>query len=100
MSLVDIDSGSRLTCDRDLLCVDSGGRSLSLDSVILESKSESSANPFDRWLWSEGVRPLSFSKYSTALAALRPDLPSNKWHRTIRTHLATPEGPLPGSQSA
>jgi hypothetical protein len=40
----------------------------------------------DRWLWQSGVRPVRISKYCTALAAMRPELPANKWHRTLARH--------------
>ena len=33
-----------------------------------------------------GYRPAIVSKYCTGLAALEPDLPSNKWHRVLLTH--------------
>jgi hypothetical protein len=31
------------------------------------------------------------SKYATGLAALRPDLPANRWSAVLRRHFATPE---------
>lgn len=49
----------------------------------------------DRVLWSRGHRPVSISKDATGLAALRPDLPANRWQRTLRSHFvgaAAPEG--------
>ncbi|GAA1152751.1 polyphosphate polymerase domain-containing protein [Nesterenkonia lutea] len=53
------------------------------DLAIIETKSASRASAFDRLLWSHGIRPVSISKYSTGLAALRPDLPANKWSRVL-----------------
>ena len=40
----------------------------------------------DRLLWRSGHRPNQISKYGTGLAALRPELPSTKWHRILRRH--------------
>ncbi|WP_297082175.1 polyphosphate polymerase domain-containing protein [uncultured Demequina sp.] len=60
-------------------------------SLIVETKSVSRAGSVDRALWALGVRPAKVSKYCTALAALRPDLPSNRWTRTLRDHLTVPQ---------
>jgi hypothetical protein len=40
----------------------------------------------DRLLWSHGHRPATISKFGTGLAAMRRDLPSNKWARVLRRH--------------
>ena len=86
MTVVDMASMTRATIDRGLLCTNSAGDSVTLDSVIIESKSDLSASPLDRWLWRHGSRPVRISKCCTAMAAMRPDLPSNKWHRTLNRH--------------
>lgn len=52
--------------------------------AIIETKSGTGAGPADRRLWHRGIRPEAFSKYATGLAALCPDLPANRWSRTLR----------------
>ncbi len=79
-------SGARLTSDTDLSCTDWRGESVSLDQVVLESKSPGGASMFDRWLWAASTRPVRLSKFCTGLAALHPELPANKWHRTLEAH--------------
>lgn len=80
--------GVRVTLDQDLRCTDWARRSVSLDEVIVETKSPAGPSAIDRWLWSHGQRPERISKYSTALAVLHPALPSNRWHRTVRRHFS------------
>jgi hypothetical protein len=86
MTVVDMASRTRATIDRGLICTNSAGDTVTLDSVIIESKSDLSASPLDRWLWRHGFRPVRISKCCTAMAAMQPDLPSNKWHRTLNRH--------------
>lgn len=57
------------------------------DALIVETKSASRAGDVDRALWAHGIRPPRVSKYCTSLAALRPELPANRWARTLRRHL-------------
>ena len=78
--------GARYTVDRGLECTEPGGTAIGLDEVIIETKSDGPPSPIDRWLWKHGVRPVRISKYCTALAAMRPELPANKWHRTLARH--------------
>ncbi len=85
-TLVDLTAETRITIDRGLVCTDADGHAVGLDSVIIETKSDRSAGTLDRWLWQQGVRPVSISKYCTSMAVMRPELPSNKWHRTIDRH--------------
>jgi len=81
---------SRVTIDNDLRWTLLDGRSIALpELVIVESKSASRISQADRLLWHSGRRPSLISKYGTGLAALRPELPSNKWHRILQTHFAT-----------
>lgn len=87
-TLVDLDDGSRATVDQHLVCSEPDGTSVSVDHVIVETKSDGSASPLDRWLWRSGIRPVRISKYCTALAVLHPELPTNKWHRTIVRHFS------------
>ena len=81
-------SGTRATIDSALVCTATDGRSTSLDAVIVESKSLTAAGPIDRWMWAHGHRPVKISKCSTGLAALYPELPSNKWRRTLDRHFS------------
>lgn len=79
------DSGSRATIDTDVTWQRPGGQSWVLDgSVILETKSGSASGPLDRHLWAHGVRPSRISKFATGMAALCPNLPANRWNRTLR----------------
>ena len=81
---------SRVTIDTDLVwslpdgrglgCPDRGGRR---DQVRPRPPPQ-----VDRLLWSLGHRPAPISKYGTGLAALRPELPANRWHRVLRRHFA------------
>ncbi|WP_298445412.1 polyphosphate polymerase domain-containing protein [Gordonia sp. (in: high G+C Gram-positive bacteria)] len=59
--------------------------------VIVETKSGAHPSGVDRLLWRSGHRPASISKYGTGLAALRDDLPANKWTRILRRHFHTEE---------
>ena len=74
---LDVDLDWRLRRGADRLRVD--------DLVIVETKSSSHPCAADRLLWRTGHRPTSISKYATALAALRPDLARNRWHRLLST---------------
>lgn len=81
------DDGARFTIDSELVCGAPDGSLIRLtDRVLVETKSPGAVTTLDRLLWQRGIRPISVSKYCTGLAALRPELPSNKWHRTLRTH--------------
>ncbi len=83
-TFVDRDSRSRMTIDSDLVCSDEMGSALVLDDyLIVETKSSGLPTAADRWLWQHGHRPTKVSKFSTGLAALHPELPHNKWHRTL-----------------
>lgn len=76
---------ARLTIDVDL-ALDDGGASLRWDGLaVVETKAGRHPTAVDRHLWRSGVRPARISKYGTGLAALHPDLPDLKWHRTL-TH--------------
>ena len=80
-------SQSRTTIDTDLSWETDDGSILRLPrSVIIETKSGSRTSEVDRLLWSHGQRPATISKFATGLAAMRHDLPSNKWARVLRRH--------------
>ena len=57
------------------------------DLSVIETKTAGAPSAADRLLWRDGHRPTAISKYCTGLAALAPDLPANKWHRTLQLHL-------------
>lgn len=85
-TLIDPGSNTRLTFDRHVRCTHDGGTKATLDAIVVETKSARAASSSDQWLWKHGVRPTKISKFCTGLAAVRPDLPANKWHRTIGRH--------------
>jgi VTC domain len=94
-------SSSRLTVDTRLVWALAGpaASSTTTDRAVVETKSGRGSSEVDRLLWSLGHRPSAISKYGTGLAALRPDLPANRWRPVLRRHL-TPtilhtEGDLP-----
>ncbi len=77
-------AGARATFDTDVTAIAPDGRTALLSgTVIVESKSAGAPSPVDRLLWSLGHRPIKVSKFGTGLAALFPELPSNKWHRAL-----------------
>ncbi|WP_449283463.1 polyphosphate polymerase domain-containing protein [Leucobacter sp.] len=84
--------GSRATVDTQLRWSDGGvdgGRAIALPGhVIIESKSPGPPSRLDRALWRAGHRPSGISKFGTGTAALHPELPSNKWARTLRDPFA------------
>lgn len=81
--------GARATVDTELAWTDAWGERMHRpDLVIVETKSAARASSLDRLLWRGGIRPVGISKFGTGLAALHPDLPSNKWSRVLRTHFA------------
>lgn len=84
-------TATRVTIDSGLTWWDvRTGAWLSLpDLSIIETKSTGRATGMDRLLWSLGHRESSVSKYATALAAMHPHLPSNKWRRLLREHFGS-----------
>lgn len=84
-TFVSPDGTARSTVDSELEWRDADGPALRTpDMAIIETKSGAAASDFDRALWRAGHRPVSISKYATGLAALRPELPRNKWARLLR----------------
>ncbi len=76
--------GSRVTIDQRLRWHDRNGTTIALpEHLIIESKSLGRPNRLDRALWRAGHRPSGISKFGTGTAALHPELPSNKWSRTL-----------------
>jgi hypothetical protein len=91
----------RATIDLDIEALAPDGRSVGLDAMtIVETKTAGPPSEADRVLWSMGHRPIKVSKFCTSLAALRPDLPSNRWRRALghpwlTNDLRTPERATP-----
>jgi hypothetical protein len=84
-TLVPAGAGIRATLDTELGWVHADGTRLATPGLaILETKSPAGPSALDRALWCRGHRPVGISKYGTGLAALHPELPSNKWSRVIR----------------
>lgn len=82
--------GSRATFDTELQWIGTGGREICLPGyAIIESKSTGRASDLDRALWRTGRRPTGISKFGTGTAALRPELPNNKWARVLRGPFAS-----------
>ena len=55
---------------------------------VVETKNPATASPTDRLLWNQGHRPARISKYATGMALLHPELPANRWYRTLTHELA------------
>ncbi|MGP4110281.1 polyphosphate polymerase domain-containing protein [Streptomyces sp. 4N509B] len=78
------ESDSRVTIDLGLTWHD-GERALCLpETAVVETKTGARACHVDRLLWRGRYRPCRISKYTTGLAALRPQLPATPWRRTLR----------------
>ncbi|TAJ48948.1 MAG: polyphosphate polymerase domain-containing protein [Herbiconiux sp.] len=87
---------SRATIDTHLdWALDDERRMHTPGIVVIETKSGSRASPVDRHLWAHGHRPSTISKYGTGLAALRPELASNKWTRVLTRHFRPDTAPTP-----
>ena len=87
VALVDAQCRHRLTVDLSVRCVVPDGGGCAVQGVVVESKTDGQGGVADRLLWRMGQRPVRLSKYCTGLAAVHPDLPRNKWHRTIQRHI-------------
>ncbi|MFV0435437.1 MAG: polyphosphate polymerase domain-containing protein [Leucobacter sp.] len=90
--------GARATIDTRLQWMDrtapgdpipSGGGISLPRYMIVESKSAGAPSELDLALRRAGHRPTGISKFGTGTAALHPELPSNKWARTLRGPFAT-----------
>ena len=83
------DNPSRVTIDTQLrwtsLVRTPGHDSADLDRpglAIVETKGGARPSEMDRFLWSQGQRPVSISKYGVGVAALH-DVRRLKWHRVL-----------------
>ncbi|MER6156857.1 polyphosphate polymerase domain-containing protein [Streptomyces sp. NPDC001868] len=82
--------GSRVTVDTGLTWALPDGTELRTpERTIVETKAGRAGSGADRLLWSLKHRPCPVSKYGTGLAALRPDLPANRWLPVLRRHFPT-----------
>lgn len=79
---------TRVTIDVDVAASAGDGRAVTLGGdVIVETKSTRSPGVVDRALWDLGIRPSTISKFAIGAASLFPELPANKWTRTLRDHV-------------
>ncbi len=86
-----VTADARVTVDRHVAAADARGNHMDYgDLLIVETKSAGRAGAVDHALWAGGIRPAPISKYCTSLAVLRPELPSNRWSRTMRRYVPTP----------
>lgn len=84
-TLVDVEAGERLTVDRGLVADVCGRRvAFAHDQLIVEVKSPMLRGATRRRLLDLGLRPARISKYGVAIAAVRSDVPSADWRRTMR----------------
>jgi len=91
----------RVTVDTGLTWSLPGGPAAALPGVaIVETKSSSAASAADRRLWRAGHRPTRVSKYATGLAALRGDLPDNRWCPVLRRHFSLLTPCLPDDRTS
>ncbi len=76
--------GGRVTIDVGLSSTTIDGLNIGLHGIaIVETKTVGAPCSADRVLWGLGHREVRVSKYCTSLAALRPELPSNRWTRAL-----------------
>lgn len=88
-TLVDLQRGTRLTCDVDLTCAGGGNVAVGLSRhVLVETKLPERHGDADIALRSLGLRPVEMSKYCVAVALLHPGLRRNPWHRTLQRYFA------------
>jgi VTC domain len=95
-TLVDLQRGTRLTCDIDLTCTGGGRVAVGLSRhVLVETKRHGPHGDADIGLRSLGLRPMEMSKYCVAVALLHPGIRRNPWHRTLQRYFAgaTPSAP-------
>ena len=67
------------------------------NAVIIETKSGVEPSVADQHLWDAGITPSKISKFATGMAALNPQLVSNKWAETLENwmHLEPVNGTRP-----
>ncbi|UIN31985.1 polyphosphate polymerase domain-containing protein [Microbacterium binotii] len=78
------DASSRSTIDTNLRWADADGAGFMLPRfAVIETKTDGRPGALDRALWRAGHRPQRISKYATGMAAMRVELPRNRWHRVL-----------------
>jgi VTC domain-containing protein len=94
VTLADTRQGLRVTLDWGVECVLADGRvRLDDDFVLVETKGVSRPSDADRSLVALGARPRPFSKYASAVALLRDDIPDNDVRRLRGRELHAMQGP-------
>ena len=84
VTLLDRSTDTRATIDSTVRGVTVDGDSVAFTNrAVVETKTAGRPSSIDRALWTLGHRPQRFSKYCTSFAALRNDLPANRWHRSL-----------------
>lgn len=82
VTLADLDAGTRLTMDTGVVSrLGPGAVALDPGYLVVETKGAARAGMADRLLVGLGCRPVRLSKYVSAAALLRPDLPDNDVRR-------------------
>ena len=98
-TLVDLQRGTRLTCDVDLTCSGGGKVAVGLSRhVLVETKLPRRHGDADIALRSLGLRPVEMSKYCVAVAVLHPGIRRNPWHRTLLRDFADATQSAPGRE--
>ncbi len=88
-------TASRVTIDTDLAWYDEHNALHLPELAVVETKASAAASSVDRALWRLGIRPTRISKYATALAALRTELPAPPWRRLLRRHFTPTHRSVP-----
>ena len=82
-------AGSQALRPAHLAAAISSGEPVVVSGVaVVETKNPATPSPADRALWDAGYRPARISKYATGMALLHPELPANRWYRTLTHELA------------
>ena len=82
-------AGSQALRPAHLAVAISSGEPVEVSGVaVVETKNPATPSPADRALWDAGYRPARISKYATGMALLHPELPANRWYRTLTHELA------------
>lgn len=78
------ESKARATIDFELSCESNCGTMSLSDTAIIETKAGTQFTELDRILHRNGYREGRISKYALGLAATVPELPAQKWNRTLK----------------
>jgi hypothetical protein len=98
-TLVDLQRGTRLTCDVELTCRGGGKVAVGLSRhVLVETKLPVRHGDADIALRSLGLRPVEMSKYCVAVALLHPGIRRNPWHRMLLCYFADATQSAPGRE--